>query len=386
MNFNIDPKALVKTTYVNPNDVNSAARSPMQALPARVGFAQTLAQLQNKPGVNSSTFLNPQVPSVSVQDGDTLSSIVKNHMEAMGRPVSNSEALRLSQELARANGISNPDRIYPGQRLNMLALNQMIQSEVSQKYKNNPPVANSALAMNSAAQARPLNLPRQQVVTGNHPVLEKTLDRAVAKGFIPPQERQQVFEKIVNMSRTYQFAPDDFARMTLMESDGMNPKATNNRCHGIIQFCDGPDRGAASAGFGNNPKAILGHSVLQQLDMVAKYFDETGLKGMGPTSLDDLYLTVLTPSARNIKAPDANLNIAGSQAKQLYVNRDKGAPITRNSIMQGLYQNAIERLSKHEHAQNLAQANNSNAANNTLQNNRAQALRVSAYLNQDYLR
>jgi hypothetical protein len=95
---------------------------------------------------------------------------------------------------------------------------------------------------------------------------------------------------------------------------------------------------------------------------------------------------VLTPSARNIKAPDANLNIAGSQAKQLYVNRDKGAPITRNSIMQGLYQNAIERLSKHEHAQNLAQANNSNAANNTLQNNRAQALRVSAYLNQDYLR
>ena len=194
-----------------------------------------------------------------------------------------------------------------------------------------------------------------------------------------------MFEKIVHMSRTYQFAPDDFARMTLMESDGMNPKASNNRCHGIIQFCDGPDRGAASAGFGNNPKAILGHSVLQQLDMVAKYFDETGLKSMGPTSLDDLYLTVLTPSARSIKSPDANLNIAGSQAKQLYVNRDKGAPITRNSIMQGLYQNALERLSKYEHSQSLAQAN-TNQGSNTAQANRAQALRVSAYLNQDYLR
>ena len=186
------------------------------------------------------------------------------------------------------------------------------------------------------------------------------------------------------MSRTYQFAPDDFARMTLMESDGMNPKATNNRCHGIIQFCDGPDRGAASAGFGHNPKAILGHSVLQQLDMVGKYFDETGLRRMGPTSLDDLYLTVLTPAARNIKSPDANLNIAGTQAKQLYVNRDKSAPITRNSIMQGLYQNAIERLSKHEHAQTLAQAKNSQAPQEASQ--RAQALRVSAYLNQDYLR
>ncbi len=385
MNFNIDSKALVKTTFVHPNDGNATARTQTSTLPGRVGFAQTLAQLQNKSGVNSSTFLNPQVPSVAVQDGDTLSSIVKNHMEAMGRPISNNEALRLSQDLAKANGISNPDRIYPGQRLNMNALNQLIQSESNQKYANNPPVANTALAMNAAAQVRTPSTQRQSPIAGNHPVLEKTLDRAVAKGFIPPQERQQVFEKIVNMSRTYQFAPDDFARMTLMESDGMNPKASNNRCHGIIQFCDGPDRGAASAGFGNNPKAILGHSVLQQLDMVAKYFDETGLKGMGPTSLDDLYLTVLTPSARSIKAPDANLNIAGAQAKQLYVNRDKGAPITRNSIMQGLYQNAIERLSKHEHSQSLAQAN-TNPANNAAQTNRAQALRVSAYLNQDYLR
>ena len=384
MNFNIDSKALVKTAFVNPNDTNASARLQGQSLPGRVGFAQTLAQLQSKPGVNSSTFLNPSVPSVAVQDGDTLSSIVKNHMEAMGRPVSNSEALRLSQDLAKANGISNPDRIYPGQRLNMTALNQVFKQAITNPpaasnptAASNPPAANAALAMNSAAQARQMN--------NNHPVLEKTLDRAVAKGFIPPQERQQVFDKILNMSRTYQFAPDDFARMTLMESDGMNPKATNNRCHGIIQFCDGPDRGAASAGFGSNAKAILGHSVLQQLDMVSKYFDETGLKGMGPTSLDDLYLTVLTPSARSVKAPDAHLNIAGSQAKQLYVNNDKGAPITRNSIMQGLYQNAIQRLSKHEHAQTLAQANTAQASNNP-QLNRAQALRVSAYLNQDYLR
>ena len=40
-----------------------------------------------------------------------------------------------------------------------------------------------------------------------------------------------------------------FARLSLMESDGLNPKATNERCHGIIQFCDGPARGAATVGF-----------------------------------------------------------------------------------------------------------------------------------------
>ncbi len=389
MNFNIDSKALVKTAFVNPNDANATVRPQAPSTPGRAGFAQTLAQLQTKQGVNSSTILNPRVPSVAVQEGDTLSSIVKNHMEAMGRPVNNAQALSLSQDLAKANGITNPDRIFPGQRLNMAALNQAVTQGSGLVASGQPPLANKALAqntlsMNAASQTRALPH-KTQVAAGSHPVLEKTLDRAVAKGFIPSQERQQVFDKILNMSRTYQFAPDDFARMTLMESDGMNPKASNNRCHGIIQFCDGPDRGAASAGFGSNPREILNHSVLQQLDMVSKYFDETGLKKMGPTSLDDLYLTVLTPAARSIKAPDADLNIAGSQAKQLYVNNDKSAPITRNSIMQGLYQNAIQRLSKHEHAQTLAQANTTQA-NPNASLNRAQALRVSAYLNQDFLR
>ena len=175
-------------------------------------------------------------------------------------------------------------------------------------------------------------------------VLEKTIDRAIEKGFIPAQDKQAVMNKIVQLSQEHRFAPDDFARLTLMESDGMNPKATNNRCHGIIQFCDGPDRGAASAGFGANPKAILGHSVLQQLDMVGKYFEDTGLKNFGPVGLDDLYLTVLTPAARNETRPNAALNIPGQQAAYLHVNRDMRAPITRNSILAGLHQNANERL------------------------------------------
>ncbi len=389
MNFNIDSKELVKTAFVHPNDPKKAVQKTTSMLPERVGFAQTLAQLQSRHTVNSSTFLNPQVPSMAVQEGDTLSTIVKGHMALMGRPVSNAEALRLSQGLAKANGISNPDKIYPGQRLNMVVLNAAVLTDTpGTELTQAPTVAASALAMNQASQLKiPLPQP-SQMGGGSHPVLEKTLERAVAKGFIPAQEKKLVYEKIIQMSRTYQFAPDDFARMTLMESDGMNPKASNSRCHGIIQFCDGPDRGAASAGFGQNPKAILGHSVLQQLDLVVKYFDETGLKRQGPTSLDDLYLTVLTPAARSIKGPDAHLNIAGTQANHLYVNKDKRAPITRNSILQGLYQNAIERLSKFEHSQNLAQTQAVNAANaaNTSTINRAQALRVSAYLNQDYVR
>jgi hypothetical protein len=177
-----------------------------------------------------------------------------------------------------------------------------------------------------------------------------------------------------------------------MESDGMNPKASNSRCHGIIQFCDGRDRGAAVAGFADNPKAILGHSVLQQLDMVEKYFDHNGLKSMGPTNLDDLYLTVLTPAARREKSPNADLNIAGTQAQKLYVNRDPNTFITRNSIVQGLHQHANERLGLYEtakaQAQKLAQTLTRSSPPVQVVNNqqRAQVLRVGAYLNQDYLR
>jgi hypothetical protein len=388
MNFNIDPKAVVKTGFVMTNTASLNARQTVEANAFRTGFAQTLAQLQNKTGVNSSTILNPQVPSVAVQEGDTLSGIIKREMQAAGRPVSQNDATRLAQDVARANGISNPDRIFPGQRLNLSALSA---NGSTPAPSANPAPAQTALSLNTAAHPKAVSILRQSAAnaSANNAVLQKTLDRAVAKGFIPAEERQQVYDKILTMSRTYQFAPDDFARLTLMESDGMNPKATNNRCHGIIQFCDGPDRGAASAGFGSNPKAILGHSVLEQLDMVSKYFDETGLRNGGPTSLDDLYLTVLTPSARREKAPDANLNIAGSQAPHLYVNRDKSAPITRNSIMQGLYQNALERLGRHAPvtatvAQNTPAQVAAPAPANAV--NRAQALRIGAYLNQDYVR
>ena len=375
----MDAKALVKVNYSVPNTASMSARQTVEAHMARISFAQTLAQLQAKQSVNSSTILNPEVPSVAVKTGDTLSSIVKDRMQAIGQPVTDREATRLAQKVAKSNGLSDADKSYPGQRLQLGVLQS---PEETMAAGVQAPMASTSSV---------LSVPFK----GQHPVLEKTLERAVAKGFIPAQDKQKVFDKILNMSRTYQFAPDDFARMTLMESDGMNPKASNNRCHGIIQFCDGPDRGAASAGYGSNPKDILGKSVLEQLDMVAKYFDDTGLRSGGPTSLDDLYLTVLTPAARREKALNANLNIAGTQAQHLYVNRDTSAPITRHSILQGLYQNAMERLARHDAqsaAANPAALTSPPGGNATLPSanpsalNKAQALRIGAYLNQTYLR
>jgi hypothetical protein len=362
------------TANTDANGLPQLPRSPLAYARPAPEFARALDALQSRAAVSASGALAPESSvanwSTKVRSGQTLSGIVREQMAARGVQISASDAARLAQTVARTNNLSNPDLIYPGQTLNLeglnLSLNQALASKQSvmaaAQLAGSPNASNAASAANvanatnattAAARQNPSSaavLASTQVQMlaradrGANPVLDKTLDRAVEKGFIPAQDKEAVYKKIVQLSVQHRFSPDDFARLTLMESDGMNPKASNNRCHGIIQFCDGPDRGAATAGFASNPKAILGHSVLQQLDMVDKYFEETGLRNYGPVGLDDLYLTVLTPAARNETRPNVALNIPGPQAAYLHVNRDTRAPITRNSILAGLHQNANERL------------------------------------------
>jgi hypothetical protein len=320
--------------------------------------------------------------SRTIAGGDTLSGIVQEQASAMGVKLEGAQAYRLAQQLAKANRIDNPDRIFVGQQLDMRGLSEQIAQTghvgpVKPALAANVPaqVALQRLAPPPAGAVQPapspqvaarLNLPRFPHVASNNavapngklipvevsaaseavknPVLQKTLDRAVAKGFIPPQDRAAVYDKIVGLSKEHNFLPDDFARMTLMESDGMNPRASNERCHGIIQFCDGPARGAATAGYAKNPKAILNLSVHSQLDLVGKYFDEVGLKNKGPAGLEDLYLSVLNPASRAENSATRPLNIPGAQARDLHVGGDTDNPITRQSIRFGLLQNAAARL------------------------------------------
>ena len=362
-----DPPMTPTVTSTDASGFPQLARSPLAFARSAPAFTRALAAAQQQPGgdlvvpANLSASMSGSLAPASsvapwnaaVQAGQTLTGIVREQMAQRGVNISNNDAMRLAQTVARANNISNPNLIHPGQRLNLDSLNlTLLQAQAANKAiaANTSPASNPNLNLNTSANTSAALAGTAQVQLlsrvdrSNNPVLEKTIDRAIDKGFIPAQDKQAVMNKIVQLSEQHRFAPDDFARLTLMESDGMNPKASNSSCHGIIQFCDGPERGAASAGFGSNPKAILGHSVLQQLDMVGKYFEDTGLKNFGPVGLDDLYLTVLTPAARNETRPNVALNIPGKQAAYLHVNRDTRAPITRNSILAGLHQNANERL------------------------------------------
>jgi hypothetical protein len=396
--------ALSQTTGLAPLDASQGAVDNAAA----PGFKQALVEAQAE-------SIPPSMRTV--QAGDNLVNIVRQQAQAQGVSLSDSQAYRWAQTLAAQNGMSNANRIFPGQQLNLSAMHAQwkemgpsstapavvadkipttaavlsakgaVQRPVAVPVTNNTPAApnrasNATIPHTAAAGA--------VVMATAHPVLDKTLDRAVSKGFIPANEKQAVYQKVLQMASKHGFAPDDFARMTLMESDGMNPKASNQRCHGIIQFCDGPARGAAAVGMGDNPRSILGLSVYQQLHLADTYFQKAGLnKQQGAVPLDDLYLSVLQPSARSETRTNAPLGIMGTQAGALYGDKDTSPTITRQSIVRGLIQNAqrvlgLERAQVKQpdnRAQNLS--NTSPAAPVQVSaaplSNRIQTQRVASY-------
>ena len=293
-----------------------------------------------------------------VRNGDTMTGIAQKLLAARGQEAGPQASLRAALQLARANGISNPDRIRPGQTIDTNLLTQASgngngysNSNINTGNSQSNSLSSRSLAapqqFSQASQAlkglRPVN-DRSSVPLNHHPVLEKTLDRAVSLQYFDASQKDAVRDKVMQLARQHQFSPDDLAIVTLIESDGMNPRSTNGRCHGVIQFCDGPNRGAATVGFADNPKGILDLSVLDQLDLMGKYFEETGLRQFGPATLDNLYLTVLTPAARRERSANATLDIAGQQATALYEGNDRNGGITRNSLLNGLYQNARDKL------------------------------------------
>jgi hypothetical protein len=296
----------------------------------------------------SSTQSSPYV----IQAGDTLSDIARRQLLEQGRPVSGAEIVREVERIARSNAIADPDRIYAGATLELRGgdapsqgLASGVSSFVTRAFERHydPAIYRERVARQPGTTptiATGVSAPQ----TPSFPQLDRTLDRAVERGFIPADERSAVHNRIVTMGRKFNFSPDDFATVALMESDGLNPKATNGQCHGIIQFCEGPARGAASVGMRGRASEISSLSVLKQLELVDRYFQDTRLGETGAVSLVDLYLTVLTPAARSERRHDVPLDIAGRQAKVLHQDGDRAQPITRGSLLTGLVSHARARL------------------------------------------
>lgn len=265
---------------------------------------------------------------LTVQPGDTLGRLTQLALQQAGPDAAPSSPpfsalMKKVQAVAAENQIRNPDRIFAGQVIDFSTLFAPAEMQA--------PVA----AITDQAQQR-----------SPHRLLEQTLTRAVARGFMPQEDLPAVRRQILDMSRQYGFQPDDLARVALIESDGFNPKASNGNCHGVIQFCNGDGRGAASVGYGKNPREILSLSVREQLTLVDQYFQDTGLKNYRAPSLETLYLTVLFPAARDERQINKPLPIPGPQAAVLHVGGNQAAPITRASLRKGLIDNASVRLAQ----------------------------------------
>jgi len=91
------------------------------------GFAQALQTAQTAgtaPAAGAAL-------SRTVVAGDTLSEIVREQAATMGVKLEGGQTYRLAQQLAKANRIDNPDRIFAGQQLDMRALSEQIAQTAS---------------------------------------------------------------------------------------------------------------------------------------------------------------------------------------------------------------------------------------------------------------
>ncbi|MDV7392142.1 hypothetical protein RZS08_12335, partial [Arthrospira platensis SPKY1] len=78
---------------------------------AAPGFQQALQQAAASAAVDAN--------DVVVQPGDTLVGLVRQWHRAHGADVSDAQAYRQALQVARSQGISNPDLIVPGQRIRL---------------------------------------------------------------------------------------------------------------------------------------------------------------------------------------------------------------------------------------------------------------------------
>ena len=127
----------------------------------RLSEPLTLALNQTKqmtPTDLSAAGLSPdRGPAVihKVVSGDTLSDIVKEHAQSMGVQLSGSQTMRLVQQVASANKISNVNRIFPGQQINLSQLSQDLEAgragQITTVSFRPPPPAATALQSFQAA-------------------------------------------------------------------------------------------------------------------------------------------------------------------------------------------------------------------------------------------
>ncbi|MFM1856191.1 MAG: hypothetical protein RLZ83_1500 [Pseudomonadota bacterium] len=327
-------------------------RAALRAAPAQAGVGPARAWQEVTKALDLARGAGDRV---RVQRGDTLWGLVGQRLATQGQAASAAAIQQAVTVVAAANGIADPDRIYAADVVDLSVLDR--QAALAIRVRSAAPAPSApGLPARPVAQTGDLG-------AGANALLDATLDRAVRKGYLPAEHRIQVRDRVVEMASRLGFAPDDLARVALVESDGFDPSASNGRCFGVIQFCEGAGRGADSVGYAGRAAEIASQPVLAQLDLVERYLGDVGVGAQGRrVALDDLYLAVLMPAARAQTDPNAALGIPGRQARVLHEGMDRDRPITRRSIVAGLNLQAQRALGRTDEPVSTAAAAGHEAA------------------------
>ncbi len=88
-------------------------------------FAQVLKQSQANTSLNSS-FNSSSIDeggwSKTLVSGDTLTGVIKQQAASQGVELSASQAFAMVSQLAKANGIANPNKVFAGQKIDLSCL------------------------------------------------------------------------------------------------------------------------------------------------------------------------------------------------------------------------------------------------------------------------
>lgn len=102
----------VPVKWTLPSPPQSSVQTRVVPAPYRAVFEETLA-----------TPERAAVPAGHVvAKGETLTRIVRDHLKSLGMQPSNQDIYAGVRSVAQGNGLSNPDLIYPGQKLSLEAL------------------------------------------------------------------------------------------------------------------------------------------------------------------------------------------------------------------------------------------------------------------------
>ena len=143
MSLNIDTKGFLNYSSIEVNHSFLSEQKTDASEAVRAAFSQALSQTQQANRVGTPSILSPDVSQVLVKPGDNMTSLVKNHLLSKGFVPNPSDLKKMVFDLARQNGIANPNLIFPGQRLQLASLEASLLegSFVADNKKPSTPVA-----------------------------------------------------------------------------------------------------------------------------------------------------------------------------------------------------------------------------------------------------